>query len=636
MNTRKDGSGTGKSSTGRRTGTSKASGTTRGARKTTTTTQKKTTSARPPKTPLTIDLEAKDITAEEKASPAKKPVTSAAKNNPPVTKTTPKADQQQATSPASATDDKKVDAKPAPTEASKPMQKVDPKPVEGEKKEAQKPASPINAKPEVKTAPEPAPKTPTAKQSGGGFFTSLIAAVFGGIIAIGIFYGLQLFGLAPAPTQDLSADLADLEVQIADLNTGDGVSSEVTERLDTLSIRVDDVAGVANRALEQAGEALSIASNFEVSETVQQQAPSTPEIPTTLLARIEALEARLSDVEATPTANIGNSENTSTATTSDSTASVANIPASVIQRLSAIETRLSADEKKNADTQTNTGEAIKKLDSDLAGLEETIAAISTTIAAISIPSLLPLEDKLAELETSLVTISSDVSTLKETVSAGTVDSETMMSETASLSEKTASLEASINTLEETLSGQVDAISIAQSSAQTVALANLQTIAANGGSFETALKALAKTGIDQETIASLQPYAESGLRSKSALGVELQNILKEAAKFEEANADETKELSPLEKLLQNATSTIGVKKVGEGAVEASTALNAMKEAFQNDDIDGFTTQINTLNDNQIPLFDTWLEEWRANLSLSTLLAEAQEDGTPTQADEPETQ
>ncbi|MEM8797653.1 MAG: hypothetical protein AAGE61_18970 [Pseudomonadota bacterium] len=540
------------------------------------------------------------------------------------------------------------DAKPAAAAASASAASVSsgavPKvaPKSSETKSSEKPV-PGKAESESKSdRPKAAPIAKEPPRKSGGFGSALLGAVFGGILSLAGFIGLQTFGYLPQAGEDFSADIGDIEVRLADLESavsGQSASDPaVTDALASLETRLDEVAGLAETANSTANETAEALSNVEVSEpdTAAGDQSGEATIPQSVTDSLESIEERVAALEARPAVPALQPGETGDA---DS--------AGLVAALTALQGEIRALDAEVDNLQIVPQAEVDAIGERLSSLEAAVGDVSQTVAAISIPSLVPLQEELAsisgqigDLSTQIGSLQTETAALSDARDTAAAGLETVTGDLAALVERATGLETTIGEQSEQVEQAESAAVTAQSAARAVALANLETVVATGGSLDTALAALGDAGFAAETLAPLQPFAESGLRNNQALSAELGTLIGRAASLQEAQDVPAEEAGPIEKLFRNATSVIAIRRVDESTVSSNEPLGALRPAFEAGDVGAFETALLSLQDNQKTVFETWLSEWKAAETAKSLVANlktaAASSGGQSEASEGETQ
>ncbi|WP_340159244.1 hypothetical protein [uncultured Hoeflea sp.] len=319
------------------------------------------------------------------------------------------ADSKPETKPGSATaagkasQGKTSDAKPADPRDSKTGGTAPQ--TEAVKAEAAKSAAPKTATPGSTGPASSKPRTSADKKSGGGL-GMVMSGVIGAVIALGGGYALQAGGVLPAP------------------GAGGDTNAPLVSRVEALSSQVETLSQQLENSTAQAGA----------------------EVPADLGARLDSLESGLAEVAARPAGSEGD-------------------PA----QLAPIEERLAALESKIAELGDGTAEADPAL---AAELNELRAAQSGMQAALS------------ELQ-------SDSNAVAEKLSA-------------------------LETEQATLSEQVDAPARQIDVARAIAAAGLKSAIDRGGSFMSELEAFASVAPDDPAVSELRELAARGVPSRADL------------------------------------------------------------------------------------------------------------------------
>ena len=572
--------------------------------------------ARAAKKAVTIDLEAKDLTPKQEAK------STAPKTRTTTRMTSAKSATVRATAKSTAAGTSAKTERIKGSEADKPeTSRAKPASAASSSKEMPNESEAKNAS----VGPTPPSKPPAQKtgKSGGSFFPNLVASIIGGIIAVGGLIGLQKAEIIPS--------------------FGDGGVAALTSRVTSLE-EVPAVNAVSLDEFASLSERLD-----EMEQGIENIDKST--IPDEVLARLTALEARLSGAE----------EGVAPAITGD--ASLSN---GIAERLAAIEARLSARESNGVDGQ------IAALDEKLAKLDEGFAAVQSAITAedsnnqptvdVSAGSndtndasneaasadlksqLGALQEKVAGLEVPLSSQGDSeaiVSAARQAVFSA-IDPkfnalQTQLDETSSLvgavQDKITGLSQKLGTVEGALDTQNKTTASVQLATKSLALENLKKVSQNGGAFGAALTSLERAGIEPEAIAALQPFSVSGVKDTASLKNELDNLVSLAAAKNNPTGEAPKELSAFEKLVRNAKGFVKIRSLSD---EGSGPFNQLQAQFDDGNLDGFLEVLATLSDDQKQVFNQWLVEWKGNLALSSLIQQIEQDVAADSADETSSQ
>lgn len=570
-----------------------------------------TPQSRPTKRPVTIDLDAKDVTLKPSET---KPATSDKSAN---QQTKPEDIKgKTATTQATTGTDTTEEKRPSEATVSKtddPVKKSAPEPSRPKRPEitknkrstphntTEKPVASVKALP-PKTPP-PTRKRPdeqASNQPRGGMVSTLFTAIIGGIIAISGLLGLQMADILPLAKDTTNSNLiATLESRIATLEKIPRVNKT---DLDILTTRLEQVNKVAEQAL-------------------------SPLVPEEITTRLTALEARLASGNPTKSEN---SQENSTLTGID-------------ERLAAIEARLSAGEERQQD-ESSTRQDTKLLANNQEDLSERLTALKNQIEVVagsintnknSESTQVQTPDVAVKLEDLLETVKSNIlpdllSSLRtlETVQKQATDKLTVTDQKiAALSEQQSGIDtiltqitARIAKAQNSVESQSETTTNIRDATTTLALAALEQAVRTGGSFPAALSALESINPNNDDIETIKPFAKSGIRDHDSLGKDLEHLLSEAALKATASekGENDTELSALEKLVHNARSLIKVRRIGEDTDNTDTPLSAMKTAFAKNNPEAFISHWEGLNSSQKAVFNQWLVEWKGNLSLLALI------------------
>ncbi|MEM8839194.1 MAG: hypothetical protein AAGE89_13950 [Pseudomonadota bacterium] len=514
-------------------------------------------------------------------------------------------------------------------------------PKSSETKSSEKPVTTKAASENKSDKPKAAPIDKEPPRKSGGFGSALMGAVFGGILSLAGFIGLQTFGYLPQAGEDFSADIGDIEVRLADLESavsGQSASDPaVTDALASLETRLAEVAGLAETANATAIETAEALANVEASEpgTAAGDQSGEATIPQSVTDSLTSIEERVAALEARPAVPALQPGETGDAES-----------AGLVAALAALQGEIRALDAEVDNLQIVPQAEVDAIGERLSSLETAVGDVSQTVAAISIPSLVPLQEELAaisgqigDLSTQIGSLQTETAALSEARDSAAAGLETVTGDLAVLVERATGLETTIGEQSEQVEQAESAAVTAQSAARAVALANLETVVATGGSLDTALAALGDAGFAAEALAPLQPFAESGLRNTEALSAELGTLIGRAASLQEAQEAPAEEAGPIEKLLRNATSVIAIRRVDESAVSSNEPLGALRPAFEAGDVGAFETALLSLQDNQKAVFETWLSEWKAAETAKSLVGDlktAASSGGQSEASEGETQ
>lgn len=402
---------------------------------------------------------------------------------------------------------------------------------------------------------------PDARGRGLGFSAVVAAGLLGGIIGAGLVFTTLQWG-AHGPRQELRADspiearLTALDKRIGGLATRDALTA------------LDTRVAANERALKGLPEAVKSASD-RAEEALKKSpaapagggeaAPSAPPVPNDLVARIDALDQRVSALQEEP----GRDQPPASKMTATQSGEDAVRLADLNERLKALEVKAEADpvgpspemtEKLNAlqgrlDAATKANESAdqaagQRLDQVQQAIEARLAAATAAIAAAADSS-------------------------KQAIEAGNAQAtEAAKAADRRLQEQAEKLAA----LDKTVEGSAKAATV-QAALRAIATGRVADALDRGVPYADALASLRASGTaDPKQIGALEPYAESGAPTAASLAAAFRPVSEGiAAAQRAARAKTVAETGSVgDRLMSMAESVVQVRRVGGPAPQAAAA------------------------------------------------------------------
>jgi hypothetical protein len=323
---------------------------------------------------------------------------------------------------------------------------------------------------------------------------------------------------------------------------------------------------------------------------------------TALTSRVEALERRLTQVEALP-------RNTAPAS--------AEIPAELTNRIATLENTVAALPK-SVPAQSNPQEVtdlrgrVEAATSMLTELTGRLDAIelrgsgSTPGTPVDPTVLVSLRQTITQLQQSLAALTARVDAAeKSEAGAASVD-------VTSLVARNEALEKRMNELE-----SKDAGALTKRAATAVAVANLVRATQGSGRFKTELGALAMIAPDDPALVKLTPYAEQGLPTEAALGERFGQLLPDIIHADDLANDS----SWYGRMWTNFLSLITVRRVGDQPGNDVRALVGRAELeLKEHDLAGAVEEVRKLPSAPAEVARPWREAAEARLALDKLIGD----------------
>ncbi|MCW2309858.1 mitofilin family membrane protein [Rhodobium gokarnense] len=500
--------------------------------------------SRPPRQPVTIDLKATESSDKDK-DPGKPAAGTDAK---PGEKPTSAAGGAK-TADTGKTEDPKAAAKPDPKAPPKPDEKP---------KSAAAGAAPKADPGATKMAPPP------VQSSGAG--SRFVAALLGGVIALGGAYGLIQTGKLQLPgAQEAAATqtaLSEAEAKIAALEERIAGGGELATTVDGLSTRVsaleaapddtgtsDQVAALAERLTAAEAAAQSAA------EAVPDLTPLNEEVAE--LRRLVSTGAAGSDVALESLQSEITDLKSGLQSTQDQVATLADKPAgdpSLPEKVADIDSRLAATES----TASDTAEQLKQV------------ALTAQQADVASGAGVALGPDVKALQAATQTLTENVDAATSQLSALQSGQEALTTKVGSLEETVTSLDQRMGSAEEQLGG----VTARETAARALAVASLSDAVDAGRPYSTELSAVAASLGDGVDLSALEAHAESGLPTRAEL---VQRFDAVADAMLATTSEVPEDAGILDKFLVNARSSVQVRPSGDSGGTSVASIVARMEA-----------------------------------------------------------
>ena len=497
------------------------------------------------------------------------------------------------------------------TEA-KPDPKAPPKPDEKPK------AAAVGAAPKADPgATKMAP--PPVQSSGAG--SRFVAALLGGVIALGGAYGLVQTGKLKLPgaaeAQATQSALNEAQAKIAALEERIAGGGELATTVDGLSTRVsalesapadtgtsDQIATLAER-LTAAEEAVKSAAETATAagEAVPDLTPLNEEVAE--LRRLvstgaagsdvalESLQSEIIDVQGT------------LKSMQDQVATLAEKPAgdpSLPDRVADIDQRLAATEKTAADT----AEDLKQV------------AVTAKQADVASGAGAALGPDVKALQAATKTLTENVDAATGQLSALQSGQEALTTKVGSLEETVTSLDQRMGSAEEQLGG----VTARETAARALAVASLSDAVDAGRPYATELSAVKASVGDGVDLSALEAQAESGLPTRAELVHRFDAV---ANAMLATTNDVPQDAGILDKFLVNARSAVQVRPAGDsGGTSVSSIVARMQAEVQDGKFAEALGEMDALPDDAKAAGADWAAAVKARLEAESLVRQTAKD------------
>lgn len=412
-------------------------------------------------------------------------------------------------------------------------------------------------------------KEPAARQSGSGIGGLLIAALAGGVVALGGAYGLQRSGYLPLASgpagQEMQAEVAatqsrvaGLEDRLAELAKGGDTGAALT----ALTTRVAELE-TALKAAEGAGA--------------------------------QEITARVAEVEA----GLGELRRFVSSGGAGETAALASLQesqAAMDKTLGAVSKSLGEQGERIAALATSVEPLSARLDQTggaLAGLTQTVTELGEKTATLG--------TKLEERAGEMASLVARVTSLDDQAGAAR----------EAISERLATLEGRFTPLEEQLGG----IGARETAARAIAVSTLKATLDQGRPFETELAAVASALPKDTDLGALRAVAKTGAATRQALLAEFPPV----ARAMTARLDQPAEGDFVDSFLSNARSLVSIRQPGESdAATPQGALGRMEARVARGDLAGALEAYDSLPENVRAAGADWAAAARARLAADRLV------------------
>ena len=418
-----------------------------------------------------------------------------------------------------------------------------------------------------KATPGDAPKTaPPAARSGPGFGSVAASGLLGGLIGAGLLYGVTTYQRGADPR------LAAFDQSIAGLATKDavaGLDKRLAANEQALKPLPDAVAraeAAAKAATERANEALQKAG---VTPAADGSAPAPAAVPADLVARLDALDQRVSALQEEPGR--------------DGTAEVKTAPAADPAALSALDDRIKALEANGSKTaSSDLSDKIAALQSEVASRtkadEEAEAALGKRLDEVqkALESRIAAASQAAQEATQAGKQAADA--------ARTRTDETVQGLERKLQDKLQEQSERIASLDKAVDQSAKQATV-QSALRIVAADRIASALEAGQPYPDALASLRNLEpADSKRLDALAPFADKGAPTAAGLAAEFRRISEKIADAKRAaQAKAVAETGNVgDRLMSMASSLVQVKRVegpASGGAPSSTGSEASTAQVQ---------------------------------------------------------
>lgn len=412
----------------------------------------------------------------------------------------------------------------------------------------------------------PAPSAfadPDAPSRGLGFSAVLAAGLLGGILGAGLVFTTLQWG-AHGPRQDVRADspiearLTALDKRIGGLATRDALAA-LDSRVASNERGLKGLPEAVKTASDRAEDALKKASAAPAAAGGGETAPASPALPGDLVARLDALDQRVSALQEEPGRDQPPNSKLSTPQGGDESVRVADLD----ERLKALEV------KAEADPVGPSPETAEKL-AALQGRLDTVTKANESADQAVGQRLDQLQQALdARLGAATAEIAAASEANRKAIETGNAQS----AEAAKAAERRLQEQAErIAALDKTVEGSAKSATV-QAALRAIAAGRIADALDRGAPYADALSSLRASGTaDPKQVAALEPYAAAGAPTAASLAAAFRPVSEGiAAARRAARAKAVAETGSVgDRLMSMAESVIQVKRVGGPVPQAASA------------------------------------------------------------------
>lgn len=401
---------------------------------------------------------------------------------------------------------------------------------------------------------------PDAPGRGLGFSAVVAAGLLGGILGSGLVFTTLQWG-ASGPRQDLRADspiearLTALDKKIGGLATRDALTA-LDSRVATNERALKGLPEAVKSASDRAEEALKKPAGAPVTAGGEATSAAAP-IPSDLVARIDALDQRVSALQEEP----GRDQAPDSKLTATQSGEDATRLADLDARLKAIEVKAEADPVGPSPEMTEKLTALQsRLDSATKANESADQTLGQRLDQIQ-------QALDARLGAATAAIAAASESTKQAVDASNAQAaEATKAADQRLQDQAEKLAA----LDKTLEGSAKATTV-QAALRAIAAGRVGDALERGAPYADALSSLrGSEGVDPKQIAALEPFAEAGAPTAASLATAFRPVSEEiAAAQRAARAKSVADTGSVgDRLRSMAESVVQVKRVGGPASQAT--------------------------------------------------------------------
>jgi len=600
--------------------------------------------SRPPRKPVTLDLEATDVTPETAAETPSEDTEASVDA----------AGESTAPEMAAATPDDAAEPRTERDAGADAM--IEPNDEAGPEEEApatsqaEEPAAPSASETDHAPATPPFQAAAPAERKKSGIVGWFAAALAGGAVALGGGYGLQQAGVLPGPATQNVADaqsaleeararIGALEQKITALAEGATAQNETagavsaldarikalesapagTAGTDTaaLTTRLDTIEAATKAAAEKAESAATTAGDAATAKAVETLANDITEMRKLVSTGAAGSDVALESLQS----ELATLREALAATRAELTA-IAEKPAgdpAIGDKIARLETRIAEIEKAGA-TATQKLNEVATAAAQAAGggaLAETVAALSSRLEAADTARAETATTANA-LKTTTETLTTDLATASQKLDGLTRTVEAAAAKTGEIATTVAALGERVGQIEKDVGG----IPARETAARAVAIASLSDAVEAGRPYATELAAVAKMVGGDTDLTLLTSHAEAGIPTRAAL---IEQFSEVGATMLASAETPTEESGFVDKLWNNARSAIRVRPVGDASGSDVAAIVArMEVAVGKGDFAAALSEYDTLPETAKAAGAAWAETVRVRLDADTLMRKVSAD------------
>ena len=609
--------------------------------------------SRPPRKPVTIDLEAKDVTEETPDETPSEPKETSPEADGPTAESAPAEPQEKTTDPSDdVTADNQSDTEDKETESVDAKVSDD---VDGATSDTTEPETEGDADTSPAEADETPHVEPAAKQKkASGIVGWMAAALAGGVVALGGGYGLQQAGVLPGPSNTAIAEsqsaldaaqrriaaleekigvladgavrseatpdtLAALDTRVAKLESAPAptannqATADLSKRIDALDATVKETADTATKTQEAASAASS--SVAALSQLPTEVAELRKLVSTGAAGSDVALESLQSEI-ATLRAKLGEASSEIAALTERPAADPA-----LSEKITGLEATV-------AKLAAAGDEAAKRVDELSTSLTQAQSAPTTDFA----DDIKTLSERLTATEASDKNRAEAVETLAATTGTLTRDAEAAAKKLDEISTAIATATTRIDEIAKTtattgerltaVETELGGVPARETAARAVAVAALSDAVDAGRPYETELAAVARVLGEGADLSLLKSHAASGIPTRAALSTQFAGVAEAILATATKPADDG---DLLDKFLNSARSAVRVRSTGDNGDAGTDAIVArMERAVAAGDFQTALNQADALPDAAKTAAAEWTGLVQARLEADTLMRKVSAD------------